>query len=229
MTQQWKPEDTGDDVQMPLNTGGGEAPAEEYSAPGKPRINTSTLALVAAFAAGLVLIYLLGLHNKPRAASASDTAHEVELENKFKNFMGNTTDLANVESALKDSRKFKKMIEDYFKVKPFNQDQVINPFARDLPPEPIFSQGATTQVAPIGPIEDPVLAREMREAADYFPTLKLQMVMLGKPSMAMINNRMVSSGTRLNMFTVGDINEDSVSLVFKDKTFVLKSTSPGNR
>ena len=215
---------------MPLNTGGGaEAPAEEYSAPSKPKINTSTLALVAAFAAGLVLLYLLGLHNKPKVASAADMAHEKQLEDIFDKLTHN--DGKQIENLLSDGAKFKKMIEDYFKPKPFNQDQVVNPFARDLPPDPIFGQGSATQKAEPLPQNDvdPAIAREMLEAAKYFETLKLQMVMYGNPSMAMINGRMVTTGAKLNMFTVGEIKPDSVSLTYKETPYVLKSSNPGSK
>ena len=47
MSQEWKEPAAGDDVQMPLGTGGDAAPVEDYSPP-RQRVNTSTLALAAA-------------------------------------------------------------------------------------------------------------------------------------------------------------------------------------
>ena len=53
---------------------GAEGATEEYAEIKRPKVNTSTLALIAAFSAGLIVLYLLGLQNKPRTASADETA-----------------------------------------------------------------------------------------------------------------------------------------------------------
>src|SRR4051794_27655964 len=81
MTQpSWKEESAGDDVQMPLGVGAEPAQAEEYSGKSRPRPNGSTVALIGAFAVALAALYLLGLQNKPRSASAEEMAHAKQIE-----------------------------------------------------------------------------------------------------------------------------------------------------
>ncbi len=84
MSQQWKSENAGgeggggaeEDVQMPLGVGGGAGgegfSGEESYAEPKRKMNTSTLALFAAFGAALIVLYLLGLGNKPKVATADE-------------------------------------------------------------------------------------------------------------------------------------------------------------
>ena len=60
MSQEWKEPAAGDDVQMPLGTGGDAAPARTIRRPGT-REYEHAAALLAAFAAALIVLYFLGL------------------------------------------------------------------------------------------------------------------------------------------------------------------------
>jgi hypothetical protein len=226
MTQQWK-ENEGDgeeDVQMPLGTGG-EAPAEEYSGPAKPKINTSTLALVAAFAAGLVVLYFLGLGNKPRPASAERLQRDKIVSDNILKLLTDKGQQASVETFLKDSRLLLARLDKYFSPSAVPQNLPGNPFEHEVPhvEEPITAFQSSPVIPP-----DHKEATKLREAAEYFATLKLQMIMLGSPSMAMINSRMVTVGTQLEMFSITAIKNDSVTLTldFNHQEFNLKSSSP---
>jgi hypothetical protein len=225
MTQQWKntEDGAGDDVQRPLGTGA-EAPVEEYSAPRGPRFNTSTIALVAAFAAGLIVLYFLGLGNKPRAASADRIQQDHIVSDNISKLLGDKNQQQSVEKFLQDSKLLLDRLDKYFSGTMTVQNLPVNPFEHEVThvEEPITSAFQSTPVIP----PDQGEAIEMRQAAVYFATLKLQMVMLGNPSMAMINNRMVTAGTQLEMFSIKDIKPDSVILTFKDTPYVLKSSSP---
>ncbi len=227
MTQQWKNNEDGgeEDVQMPLGTSGAEAPAEEYAAPRGPKINTSTIALVAAFAAGLVVLYFLGLGNKPRAASADQVARDQAVQTKIQAMLMNRGETQKLDGFLSDFKLLEDRLHHYFDGNTKIQDLSVNPFEREVA---AVAPPSITDAFPTSPAipADQTEALEMRKAADYFATLKLQMVMLGNPSMAMINSRMLTVGTQLEMFTITDIKTGSVILTFKDKTFDLKSSSP---
>ena len=68
-----------EEAQMPLGVGD-ESPADEYVEKRRSMPNTSTLSLVAAFAAAIVVLYLLGLLNKPRTFTADEMKHATEVE-----------------------------------------------------------------------------------------------------------------------------------------------------
>jgi hypothetical protein len=223
MTQEWKEPAAGEDVQMPLGTGGdGAAPAEEYSAP-KVRVNTSTLALIASFMAALAVLYFMGMQNKPRAASAGDRTRIDEMNRRVDDFLGN-----------KDSRDNVRKTSDRLLVKlqsqmggavappaepsgnPWEVPVVEKPVAIiDLPPLVAVATPAGLPVEPPPPERvDPLL----KEVAKEYPSLKLQLVLKGNPSSAMINNQMASVGSRFGHLVVTDIENDRVLLTYEGPT-----------
>jgi len=225
MSQQWKNSPDGsDEAQVPLGAGG-ESPAEDYVASERPRINTSTLALVAAFAAGLIVLYLLGLQNKPRVASAEKLEHDRMVSAKIQAMLGDKNETQSVDGFLSDSKqlveKLRRYFSDHMQVESLN----INPFERDVP-RPVETAVLPVQTAQVVIPQDPEAAIEMRQVAEQYSKLKLQMVMLGSPSAALINNRMVTVGTQLELLTVADIKNDSVILTYKDQRFTLKTSGP---
>lgn len=228
MSQQWKVNEGGDeDVQMPLGAGGGaEAPAEEYSASRKPKINGSTIALVVAFAAGLVVLYFLGLGNKPRAATAEQVQQQQLVSNKIEALLGDKNKVNEFGKFLDDSARLVDRLKQYFASISIPELNV-NPFERDMPRTEAVAIKDPFPKQPDIITEDPVAAREMREAGAYFATLKLQMTMMGSPSVAMINNSMCTPGTKLKMFTITEIKPDCVILTFKEQTYTLASATPG--
>jgi len=212
MSQEWKEPAVGDDVQAPLGAGGEAAPAEEY-APPRQRFNTSTLALVAAFAAALIVLYFLGLQNKPRIASADEQAKAREIDSKIEKYRMNMEDQKGARP-LGDG--LLERLQGYFGWKVVAPDLKGNPFEHLVPkaPEPT----AVVLLDPVIPppvmeVEDPVL----KEVARDFAGLKLQMVMLGNPCSAMINNQMAAVGTKFNHLTVTDIQTDRVMLTYENK------------
>ena len=214
MSQEWKEPAVGDDVQMPLGAGGDAAPAENY-APPRQRFNTSTLALAAAFAAALTVLYFLGLQNKPRTATAADLAKAQETNIKIEKWLNDKEGQKGVRQ-LGDG--LLQRLQGYFGTRAAAMELAGNPFEHQVPkaPEPVavLDPELPLPPPPVVEVEDPVL----KEVAREFAGLKLQMVMLGANPAAMINNQMATVGTKLGHLSVTDIQSDRVLLSYENKT-----------
>src|SRR5690349_3489252 len=113
--QSWK-SNPGDeeDVQMPLSTGEA-APTEEYSAPSRAKPNASTVALILAFGLALGSLYVLGLYNKPRKASAEEQQKQKELDERWTRALAAISDKnSGVPKTLRDTRGLVQLLTDYF-------------------------------------------------------------------------------------------------------------------
>ncbi len=170
MSQQWKNSETGgdDDVQVPLGTGEGAAPEEMYVEK-KPRMNSSTLTLFAAFAAALVALYLLGLQNKPRHANAekikAQEATSIRIDELSQQWGESASGLQG------DIQRLVSILTKYLGTR---QEESLdiggNPFEREVAQSPFVG---TTTAAPIIPANTKD-ATELREVAEIFNSLKLQ-------------------------------------------------------
>ena len=221
MSQQWN--SGGDDVQMPLGVGVDSAGDGGFSEPSKPKMNTATLALVASFAAALVVIYLLGLQNKPRAASAEQTAKEQQVSAAITELLERNGKAEEIKSLFSDTKSLVQMFYSYL------GSQSGTP--PELPHDPFAAE--STQVASAldsGPVVIPVNyaeAEKMRKVAETFGGLKLQSVMLSRTnSMAMINNKLVGVGSKLGDLTITEIESTRVLLTYGAQKFVLKLSRP---
>jgi hypothetical protein len=215
MSQQWKTEGE-DDVQMPLGTGESAVGEESYGE-GRPKVNTSTVALFAAFAAALAVLYLLGLQNKPRAASAEDQARQAQITASIESVLSrSTTSRPGATSLLSDTDRLVQLIRNAL-VQHAGQVEISeNPFERDVV-RPVFSNSPLTQAMPVSGD-----AGKIRRLAEEFQKLKLQMVMLGPRPAAMVNDRMVTVGAKLGSFTISDIQQNKVLLTADEGTYELK-------
>jgi hypothetical protein len=220
MSQEWKEPAAGEDVQMPLGTGGDAAPQEEYSSP-KTRVNTSTLALIASFMAALAVLYFMGMQNKPRAASADDQQRIQKNEETIKAWLGNS-----------DGRQSLKQTSDRLLEKLRQYLDGAKVVVADLRGDNPFKQ-AIQEAAPLPPVADanpmPALPPEiedpgLKEVARTFPSLRLQLVMLGNPSSAMINNQVATVGSKFGPLAITEIQNDRVLLTYegaKGKKYVF--------
>jgi hypothetical protein len=223
MSQEWKNEPAADEeAQIPLGVGDG-APAEEsYGEPSKPKINTSTLALFAAFAAALVVLYLLGLQNKPRAASAEQQAKQAAVNTAIEEMLRSGDKTAQVKSFLDDTNKLVELIRHYLEPRADGFDLPANPFERLSSGPNVVGPSDPSPILPTNNDE----ARELRKIAEEFSSLKLQSTMIGKNSAALINNRLVTAGAKVGSFTVSEIQSGRVLLNAAGKVFELKVDGP---
>jgi hypothetical protein len=218
VTEQWN-KDEGDDVQMPLGVGGGET---EFTTEGdsKPKVNGPTMVLFAAFAAGLLVIYLLGMQSKPRAASADQLAHEAQVKSAIADLLAKNGKAEQLDSLFKDTDKLMKMFHAYFGGDGKEAPELEHdPFAND---DPKAAPGVEAQQI----VSTGADAEKIRKVAETFAGLKLQSVMLGKTSIAMVNNRMLTVGAKIGELTVGSIEANRVVLKYGENKYELKLSQP---
>jgi hypothetical protein len=216
--QQWN-NDSEDDVQMPLGVGTNGETEFSGEEPSKPKVNRPTLVLFGAFAAALIVIYLLGMQSKPRAASAQQVAHEQEVQSAIHELMAKNSKTADLHGLFSDTNKLMKMVYSYLGSDSHNTPELPHdPFAND---EPRAVAGVSVNDVVV-PETDTVEAQKLRKVAETFSSLKLQSVMLGHVPVAMINNRMVTVGAKIDDLTVAGIEADRVLFNYGKNKFELK-------
>lgn len=222
MSQQWTaPEE---EPQVPLGAGGDVPPEQSYPET-KPKVNGATVALVASFAVGLLVIYLVGLQNRPRTANAEQVQREQQVQSAIAELLEKNGKAEQIKSLFADTKRLVPMFYNYLGTPEGKPPE--------LPADPFAPQDAnrTSSLTPLDPVHiEPVNAAEadgLRKVAETFNGLKLQSVMLSKAnSAAMINNRMVSVGNKLGDLLVTDIETNRVLLSFGAHKFELKLTRP---
>ncbi|MGN6367222.1 MAG: hypothetical protein ACTHN5_03070 [Phycisphaerae bacterium] len=213
MSEDWKNAD--EDVQMPLGVGGGEGSggAEYTDEPSKPKVNGPTVVLFAAFAAGLLVIYLLGMQSKPRAATADQLAHEAQVKSAIADLLGKNGKADQLDSLFRDTDKLMKMFHAYFGGDSKEAPELAHdPFANDDKVEVPSGPAMVTEV----PNE------KLKKVAETFATLKLQSVMLGRTPIAMVNNRMLTINAKIGDLTVASIEANRVIFKYGENRFELK-------
>jgi hypothetical protein len=218
--QQWNSGEN-DDVQMPLGVGGGAEPDFSVEGSGKPKFNGPTFVLFGAFAAALLVIYLLGLQNKPRAASAEQVAHEQEVQSAITELLQKNGKAGQLSGLFQDTDKLVKMFYSYLGTQTEKTPELPHdPFANDE----VRAASSPEEVAVVP--SNFVEAEKLRKVAETFSGLKLQSVMVGRTSVAMINNRMVTTGAKVGELTVTTIEPGRVLLNYEKNTFELKLYRP---
>jgi hypothetical protein len=212
MTQEWKEPAAGDDLQVPLGTGADGAPMEEYS-PHRAHMNTSTMALIAAFLAGLVVLYALALQNKPRAASADDTLRIKETNNTIEKWLKDKEGQKGVKQL---GQGLVERLQGCFEPQASTDDFKANPFERPEVKRVIVVEPTLANPGP--PPVDIGDMPELKEVAKEYAGLKLQMVMMGNQPAAMINSSMARVGTQFKYLKITEIQADRVLLTYESKT-----------
>jgi hypothetical protein len=223
-TPEWNKDNGGDeDVQMPLGVGESSGATESagYTDGAKSRIGGSTIALLGAFAAALIALYLLGLQNKPRQADAQRVSNDNQLADAITKMI----EEGGVQPKLPGV--FDNDIVRLYRIltaRPVsvNTDLPRNPFALDV--KPVEIGGTAPPPLPLDDPEAPILL----QVAHEFENLRLQTVIMGKNPVAMINNSIVAVGARTSdHLTVAEIQSDHVVLAYKQNKFSLKLNSGG--
>jgi hypothetical protein len=222
--QQWNMQPSGDDdVQMPLGLNSESNGEYIPTGEGKPKVGGSTLALVGAFALGLAVIYGLGMHAKPRAASAETLARQQLVQSAITELLEKNGKAEQVQGLFRDTDKLVAMFYSYL-----GTDTATRPA---LPHDPFANDEArAVAITPSNPNAEAVAivttnaaeAEKLRKVAETFNSLKLQTVMLGRKPAAMINNTMLTVGNKIGEFTVADIQNDRVLLTYNASKFELK-------
>lgn len=213
-----------EDMTMPIGLGpeGGADHSEiTFAEEKKPSVNSATLMLVGVFAAGLMVIYFLGMHNKPRAASAEQAANQARMDSAIASLLARKGGGEEIKNLFKDTDRLVAMFYNYPGGGPADDELPNNPFAMD---------SATIHAPDVAiPVERNNYDEQerLRKAADAFAQLKLESVIMGKRPMAMINHKIVTIGTKIGDFTVSEIEGQRVVLNYAGAKFELKLQRPG--
>jgi hypothetical protein len=194
--------------------------------PGGSRLkfNTSTLTLIVCFIAAIGVLYLLGLQNKPRIVSASETQRQQEMAKRFDELLYNA-DRDGFKGLDNSTRNMVAILMKFLNQSP-QTDELDNPFEREVPVV-VVTPGAP-EPRPLPPSLDP----DVRLAQQEFQGLRLQIVMMGPEPKAMINNVVLQPGSKLKYLVVKEIRPGTVVLNFTDKDgkdyeFLLHSSPQG--
>lgn len=217
MTQNnWNVND--DEAQVPLGVGGDNAAAEETFGESKPKISGSTAALFASFAAAVLVIWLLGMQGKPREASAEAVSRDAQIDSALAELIAKKNG-GNIDNLFKDTDKLVAMFYNYLNSTDTTLSLPTNPFEYEGPRS--ITSGTKMENLPVAPTNTAELEK-FRRVAETFNGLKLQSVMIGRSSMAMINNRLVGVGARFGELTVSEIDAGRVILTCDNHKFELK-------
>lgn len=206
-----------DEAQVPLGVGGDNAAVEETFGESKPKISGSTAALFASFAAAVLVIWLLGMQGKPRAASAEAVNRDAQIDSALAELIAKKNG-GNIDNLFKDTDKLVAMFYNYLSSTDTTLTLPTNPFEHEAPRVASSTKIEHLPVAPTNTAE----LEKFRRVAETFNGLKLQSVMIGRSSMAMINNRLVGVGARFGELTVSEIEAGRVILTCDNHKFELK-------
>ncbi len=176
----------------------------------------SNLILVVMFVAGIATVYLLSLRSGPRKASAQ----QIEVERKV--------DIALEAMKVLPSKRgeAKNLINTFYYEMQQRQIPIShlkgNPFTF-LPPDtpvPKLDSRAPDKVVDHSPAPD--AKKERDDALKAAGELKLESVLMGTRTMAMISNNLLARGQQISGWTIVEIRSREVVLKWRGETYVLK-------
>ncbi len=215
MSQEWNSNSTGDENVQDLGAEASASPVDSGTGRKFIRANSSTLTLVLAFATAVGLLYLLGLHNRPRAADANTAQHDAKRDAVINDLLKNTNTQANVKSFYDDTNRIIALVDGFCNTEPKSVDLDGNPFSHHEDAAPV--QDTTSHAAPVVSSDDP----NLRRVSEEFSAFKVQTVMTGASPAAIVNDQIVTIGSTLGSFNVLDIKPDHLVLGWQDKKFTL--------
>lgn len=222
MSENWKMNDE-DDVQMPLGVGGSDSGGElDFAETKKTQISSTAMLLIGVFVAGLALIYLLGLQNKPRAAQAGGAA-EAQVNSAIEELLSKAGRQDELKKLFTDTDQLVQMFYHYPAAPSVEFRQL---------PGNLFEYETTKSSDPIVSVVTNGNAAEqerLRKLAESFAALKLQSIMVSRDgNLAMINNKLLKAGAHIGEFTIVDIEPQRVLLTHGTSKFELKLARAGS-
>lgn len=158
----------------------------------------------------------------PCAASAQQVAHDQEVQSAIQELLTKNGKASELKGLFENTDKFVKMCYSYL-------DGQKEP-TPELPHDPFANEDTKAVVVAA---DDSVIiptntvdAEKLRKVAETFGSLKLQSVMVGRTSVAMINNRMLTVGAKIGELTVTGIEPNRVLMNYGQNKFELKLTRP---
>jgi len=182
-----------------------------------PFLTTGNLMLLAMFAAGIVGLYVLSRRNGPSSALAAQNLAHAKVEAAL-----DVLGAAPTEAEVERQSGARAMVNEFYTAA--RQRQVDK---RDLRGNPFVFRGvrpaAPKPVQPKKPAE-PVnkVPEELRQAMAAVEGLRLQSILCGNQTTALISSNLVTVGQTIRGWTVTRISPRQVELTWKDKKHVLE-------
>jgi hypothetical protein len=192
-----------------------ETASSRRKAATSPFLTRGNLALVAMFAAGIAGLYVLKLRSGPSAALADQDLAHAKVEAAL-NLLGGPPSAGELQSR----SSAKAIVGEFYTAA--RQRQID---AKDLRGDPFaLKLAAPKQIEPATQPQkaQPKPSDEADQAMQAAKSLKLQSVLVGKQTMAMISSNLVTTGQTIKGWTVGRISPREVELIWKDKTYLLE-------
>lgn len=191
---------------------GGPPPA----AAGNAFLSRGNLMVLGIYLAGFAGLYTLSLRSGPSRALAQNSTVHAKVESAL-----DLLEAAAAGGAAEPRSTAKAIVGEFYMAAKQRQVSSValkgNPFL-------FHSHAAETK-----PVEQPKVRPETLAAADEekqamatLRTLRLQSVLVGRQTMAVISNNLLTSGQKIGPWTVGRISTREVELTWRDKTYVLK-------
>ncbi len=192
-----------------------EAAEEEYAAPKRNFLSRGTLIFVASCLAGVGAIYLFGLRQKPKEASADEKTAEAQVDEALAKLMDHKKQ-AQAQELFNNTDEMVQVFYDY----PTKQQVALKELQRDP-----FSRLLADDVK-ADDEADALKRREKlrKELMKIVASLELQSVLRGaRSSQCMINGKVYREGDKLaDAFVVKTIKDQSVVLTAGGMEFVVE-------
>ncbi|MFP4104996.1 MAG: hypothetical protein ACLFVU_02805 [Phycisphaerae bacterium] len=191
----------------------GSAKASKKSIPDLKALAQGNVTLVVVFLAGLAVVYLLSLRGGPSAATAQAKANQLRVD----------AALSVIGQVTVDDKKAVDVVKSFHSDASQRQipvgSLVHNPFKFAAPKKIVKKQPdrTTEPVAPVGPSDDEVQARQ--NALRAVRSLDLQSILVGSERRtAMIDNSLLQVGQTVKGWTIVRIEEKKCVLKWQDLT-----------
>jgi hypothetical protein len=202
---------------LPSDLAMGDITESDFGSKKKSNLNKGTIFLLVTCAIGVGVMYLFGIKQKPKEASAEEKAVEAQVDQALKKLV-DQNEQGKVKDLFKDTNEMVQAFYDY----PSKQQVALeelqkNPFCRV-----IDAKETETKV------DEKALQREkervLREAQTKLAQLQLQSVLKStKGSTCLINGEIFKVGQKVGeIFTIQAIEDNKVTLAASENQFVLE-------
>jgi uncharacterized protein HemX len=201
---------------LPSDLSMGDITESDFGSKKKSNLNKGTIFLLVTCAIGVGVMYLFGIKQKPKEASAEQKAAEAQVDQALQKLV-NKDEQNKVKELFNDTDEMVKAFYDYPTKQQVALDELKkNPFQRvvDTSGEVVVDDRTARQER----------ERLVRELQNNFNKLKLQSVLKSsKGATCLINGEIYKVGQMVDdFFTVKTIEDNKVILVASEMEFVLE-------
>jgi len=202
---------------LPSDLSMGDITESEFGSKKKTNLNKGTIFLLVTCAVGVGVMYLFGIKQKPKEATAEEKAIEAQVDEALKKLV-NKEEQDQAKNLFKDTTEMVQAFYEY----PAKQQVAVD----ELQKNPFCH--AAEKKEETGKVDEKALQREkerlLREAQTKLGQLKLQSILKGtKGATCLINGEIYKAGQPVGeIFTIKAIEDNKVILVASDTEFALE-------